>query len=89
MKNDPKFVRDSNPSLKLLTFQLSNVRELETIKYAFDSSINHGLLDGIPEFQLNKLNGNIDRTYTASSPVDHKQKFPQNLAEAIEGHRTA
>ena len=25
--NDQKFVRDSNSSLKLLTFQLSNVRE--------------------------------------------------------------
>ena len=36
VKNDPKFVRDFNSSLKLLTFQLSNVRELETIKYAFD-----------------------------------------------------
>ena len=36
MKNYPKLVRDSNFSLKLLTFQLSNVRELETIKYAFD-----------------------------------------------------
>ena len=36
-KNDPKFVRDSNSSLKLLTFKLSNVRELETIKYAFDA----------------------------------------------------
>ena len=35
MKNDSKFVRDSNSSLKLLTFQLSNVRELETIKYTF------------------------------------------------------
>ena len=35
MKNDQKFVRDSNSSLKLLTFPLSNVRELETIKYAF------------------------------------------------------
>ena len=35
LKNDPKFVRDSNSCLKLLTFQLSNVRELETIKYAF------------------------------------------------------
>ena len=28
-------VRDSNSTLKLLTLQLSNVRELETIKYAF------------------------------------------------------
>ena len=27
----PKFVRDANSSLKLLAFQLSNVRELETI----------------------------------------------------------
>ena len=35
MKNDPKFVRDSDSSVKLLTFQLSNVRELDTIKYAF------------------------------------------------------
>ena len=33
MKNDPKFVRDSNSSLKLLTFPLYNVRELETIYY--------------------------------------------------------
>ena len=35
MKNDPEFVRNSNSSLGLITFQLSNVRELETIKYAF------------------------------------------------------
>ena len=35
-ENDPKFVRDSNSSLKCLPFQLSNVRELESIKYAFD-----------------------------------------------------
>ena len=35
VKNDPKFVRGSNSALKLLTFQLSNVVELETIKYAF------------------------------------------------------
>ena len=35
VKNDPKLVRDSNSSLKLRTFQLSNVRELETIKKAF------------------------------------------------------
>ena len=42
MKKDPKVVRDSNCSLKLLTFQLfSNVREFETIKYAFDK--NQGL----------------------------------------------
>ena len=37
MRDDPKFVRDSNSNLKLLTFQLSNVRELETIKYAYGS----------------------------------------------------
>ena len=37
MNNDQKFVRDSNSSLKLLTFQLSNVRELESIKYASSS----------------------------------------------------
>ena len=36
LKNDPKFVRVSNSSLQLLIFQLSNVTELETIKYAFD-----------------------------------------------------
>ena len=36
MKNDPKI----HSSLKLLTFQLSNVRELETIKYAFGSGEN-------------------------------------------------
>ena len=35
MQNDPKFVGDSNSTLKFLTFQLSNVRELETNKYAF------------------------------------------------------
>ena len=35
VKNDPKFDRGSNSALKLLTFQLSNVIELETIKYAF------------------------------------------------------
>ena len=38
MNNDQKFVRDSNSSLKLLTFQLSNVKELETIKYASASN---------------------------------------------------
>ena len=31
-KSHPTFVRDSNSSLKLLTFHLSNGRELETIK---------------------------------------------------------
>ena len=35
VKNDQKVVRDSNPRRKLLTNQLSDVRELETIKYAF------------------------------------------------------
>ena len=35
MKNVQKFVRDSNFSLNLLTFQLSNVGELETIQYSF------------------------------------------------------
>ena len=35
VKNYIGIVGDSNSSLKLLTFQLSNVRELETIKYAF------------------------------------------------------
>ena len=35
-ENDRKFVRDSNSSLKCLPFQLSNVREIETIKYVFD-----------------------------------------------------
>ena len=35
MNKDLKIVRDSNSSLKLLTFQLSNVSELETIKYAY------------------------------------------------------
>ena len=38
VKNDPKLVRDSNSSLKLLTFQLCNISEWETIKYAFDYS---------------------------------------------------
>ena len=37
VQNDPKFVRDSNSTLKFLIFQLSNVRELETIKYTFAS----------------------------------------------------
>ena len=41
MKKDPKVVRDSNCSLKLVTFQFANVREFETIKYAFDK--NQGL----------------------------------------------
>ena len=35
MKNDQTFVRDSNSGPKPPTFQLSNVRELETIKYAY------------------------------------------------------
>ena len=34
--NDPKLVRDSRSSLKLLTFQLSNFRALDNIKYALD-----------------------------------------------------
>ena len=34
-----KFVRDPNSSLKLLTFQLSNVGELENIKYAFSLTV--------------------------------------------------
>ena len=43
MKDALEFVRDSNSSLKLLTFQPSNVRELETIKYAF-AFMGHKLL---------------------------------------------
>ena len=39
-KDYPKFVRDSKSGFKLLTFQLSNVRGLETIKYASEV-INH------------------------------------------------
>ena len=47
-KNDFKLVRDSNSSLKFLTFQLSNVSEsnireslmLETIEYAFDRRLS-------------------------------------------------
>ena len=42
MKNDPKFVRDSNTHLKFLTFQLSNVRELKTIKHA--SGLHYAIL---------------------------------------------
>ena len=30
-----KFVGESNTGLNTLTFQLSNIRELETIKYAY------------------------------------------------------
>ena len=45
VKNDPKFVRDSNSSLKLLTFQFSYVRELETIKYGFDTLLCYAELD--------------------------------------------
>ena len=43
MKSDSKFVRDSNSSLKLLTFQLFNVREWETIKYAFAVNLHKTL----------------------------------------------
>ena len=43
-KMTQKFDRDSNCSLKLLTFQLSNVKELETIKYAFASKPQHTFL---------------------------------------------
>ena len=39
VKNYQKIVRDSNSGPKLLTFQLSNVRELKTIKYAYASYI--------------------------------------------------
>ena len=35
VKNDLNFARTSNSGLKLQTFQFSNVRELETIKYVF------------------------------------------------------
>ena len=38
IKNDQIYVRDSNSGLKFLTFQLSNVRELETIKYAYGTT---------------------------------------------------
>ena len=34
-KYHPKFVRDTNYGLRLLIFQLSNVRGLETIIYAY------------------------------------------------------
>ena len=39
-ESDPKFVRDSNSSLVLLTFQLSDVRELEAIEYAFSLNVS-------------------------------------------------
>ena len=35
VKNDLEFVADSNSSQNLVTFQLANLRELETIKYVF------------------------------------------------------
>ena len=49
MKNDPKFVGDSNSSLKLLIFQLINVRELETIEYAFGVAYQ-GYIRGIASY---------------------------------------
>ena len=44
MKIEPKFVRDCNSSLKLLTFQLSNITELETIKYTSGTKLNNFLI---------------------------------------------
>ena len=38
-KKNNETKRDSNSSLKLLTFQLFNVKELETIKYAYVSKV--------------------------------------------------
>ena len=37
VKHDPEFVADSNASRSLITFQLANLRELETIKYVIGS----------------------------------------------------
>ena len=36
----PKFIRESNFGLKLLTFRLSNVLELETTKYTYAVTTN-------------------------------------------------
>ena len=48
LKNDSNFVRDSKSGgLNLLNFQLSNVIELETIKYAYVRCETHfGLAHG-------------------------------------------
>ena len=34
-ENDLKSVRDSNSVLNILTFRLSNIRELDNVKYAY------------------------------------------------------
>ena len=49
MKNDPKCVIDSNFRLKLQTFQLSDVRELETIGYVFAHVNNKCSVVRLPE----------------------------------------
>ena len=43
-KKDINFVRDSNSGLNFITFQHSNVRELETIKYAYVRCHTHLLV---------------------------------------------
>ena len=55
MKNDPK-----DSSIKLLTYQLSNVRELDTIKYAFVSFT----LEGKPEIFLSLTKESVRFPYT-------------------------
>ena len=39
VKTIPSYFRDSNFNLNLLTFQLSNIRELETPKYTFEAVV--------------------------------------------------
>ena len=39
VKTIPSYFRDSNFNLNLLTFQLSNIRELETLKYTFEAVV--------------------------------------------------
>ena len=53
MKNAQEFVRDTNSNLKLLTFQLSNVRELETIKYAFERNTPSDYFFALQNYWLN------------------------------------
>ena len=58
VKIEPKFVRDCNSSLKLLTFQLSNITELETIKYTSGTKLNNFLT------KVNLISGSLYRYRT-------------------------
>ena len=53
-EKDPKFVTNSNCGLSTLTFQLCNIREVDTIKYIYDQYIRR-----YSDFQMFSMYNNV------------------------------